>query len=676
MMNILLNASKASHSVAMPLLRRVGNGMAVRGLQSTAIGLAGYYNGGRDGDRNGGYRNKRSDANYGNRQSFNNGGGDRYGGRNNNYNNRRGGYGRNNRNDMSRREPDDSLKSSKFTKVVVVPKEDTESTITLDSLHEEKILNDDLYEAVNAMGFPSLTPVQQKTIKPILENDKVDVITRAKTGTGKTFAFLLPIMEHLMRSNVAGSDSVRSVIVAPTRDLALQIEEELRKIYSKNRELRKFGSLSLVGGTDYRRAIRILLDKQPSIVIGTPGRLIQTLDEYGEQCFKDVDFKVLDEADRLLEIGFKTDLEYISSTLNKLNSKGEAHIRTLLFSATLDDKVQILANDIMNKDECLFLDTVDKNAPEAHENIDQSVVMTDSYADSLFATIQHIKNKVDTEPEYKAILFSPTVKLTTYICNRLYKVFGRSFPILEFHGKISQARRTYLVKDFKKIKSGLLVCTDVGARGMDFPNVGEVLQLGVPTELANYVHRIGRTARAGKEGASILFMCKDELPFIETLRSEKKIEIKHVNEYEKDEDLVKTITDHPGRPYEVKEAILSVMSSYQACQDNYRFNGNKLFPNIAGAYGALLSEPGLKIPFPDRSKLQMFGFARARFANEIFDFDAQKDDEGSHGDDYQKSSRGSNYGRNSYNNRDGQTGYRSFNGEKRNYRNNRSSSRY
>lgn len=424
------------------------------------------------------------------------------------------------------RDDDDEVHFDKstFSKLIHIPKEDNSIDVTLDSLLEEGVLDKELHKAITRMEFPGLTPVQQKTIKPILSSQDHDVIARAKTGTGKTFAFLIPIFQHLINTKLDSQYMVKAVIVAPTRDLALQIEAEVKKIHDMNYGLKKYACVSLVGGTDFRAAMNKMNKLRPNIVIGTPGRLIDVLEKYSNKFFRFVDYKVLDEADRLLEIGFRDDLETISGLLNEKNSKSADNIKTLMFSATLDDKVQKLANNIMNKSECLFLDTVDKNEPEAHERIDQSVVISEKFANSIFAAVEHIKKQVkERESNYKAIIFAPTVKFTSFLCNILQNEFKKDLPILEFHGKITQNRRTSLVKKFKKDESGILVCTDVGARGMDFPNVHEVLQIGVPSELANYIHRIGRTARSGKEGSSVLFICKDELPFVKELEDAKNI---------------------------------------------------------------------------------------------------------------------------------------------------------
>lgn len=609
--------------------------LAPQGRAISLITAIRFQSGPRTSSRREGYTPRES-SNYGsndryssgNRNNYSNrnnsGGRNSYGGRNNGDNNnfsrgRRDGANSYFESKNMGKEQDVSLKNSKFTKIVVVPKEENTTEITLDMLMEENVINSMLHESISRMGFDSLTPVQQKTIKPILENKNIDVITRAKTGTGKTFAFLIPLFEHMLRSKAESQNMVRAVIMAPTRDLALQIEEEVKKIHKNNYALKKFDCMSLVGGTNYSESIRKLRKKRPNIVIATPGRMIATLEEYGNEFFKFVDFKVLDEADRLLEIGFKEDLEHISNTLNNISEIGKDHIRTLMFSATLDDKVQTLANDIMNKDECLFLDTVDKNEPEAHENIDQSVVISNHFAQSIYATIEHLKKKTAEDPNYKAILFAPTVKLTKFVSDIIQKELDRSFQVYEFHGKVDQRRRTNLVRIFKSVNAGLLVCTDVGARGMDFPNVTEVLQLGVPTELSNYIHRIGRTARAGKEGASIMFLCKDELPFIDVLSRTKNIVIENQSEYEPSQEIVDEVSKIIHSKEELAEVIFSVLSCYRACATEYNFNQRKITPELTSTYGFLLNDPELKIPIYSRSFLEKMGYSRHPMLNEMFD---------------------------------------------------------
>ena len=536
-----------------------------------------------------------------------------------------------------------------LAKLIHVPKDATAEEVTIDKLLEEKLMDKMLHKSIERMGFDGLTPVQQKTIKPIIMDTENDVIARAKTGTGKTFAFLLPIFQHLINTERDSQYMVKAVIVAPTRDLALQIESEVKKIHKNNYGLKKFEAVSLVGGTNFDMSMRRMNKLRPNIVIATPGRLLDVLDKFGNKFFKYVDFKVLDEADRLLEIGFKEDLEQISNILNEINGKSPEHIRTLLFSATLDEKVQKLSNSIMNKKSCLFIDTVDKNEPEAHEKIDQALVVSEKFSDNIYATIQHLKTAVEANPDYKAILFTPTVKFTKFISHILKREIGRELPVLEFHGKIEQRRRTNLVKEFKQHQKGVLICTDVGARGMDFPNVAEVLQLGVPSELANYIHRIGRTARSGKEGKSTIFICKDELPFIETLEERKNIIIKNKLDYKRNEKIAEEFASKIDDTYELSDTLMSLISFYRSVVKEYGFNTRKLLPQLAASYGELLNDPQEKMSV-GRHQLERLGLNNNPVASKMFNIESNRrynDDEDNYDVDNNRSSRNR---RNNYDN--------------------------
>ena len=582
--------------------------------------------------------------------NFNNTRGQRY--------NRHRQDGYNNR-QKSRREPAKDPNEIEFdeatlAKLVRVPIDHEAAELTLNQLLEENVIDKTLFKSIDRMKFDGLTPVQQKTIKPIISDTENDVIARAKTGTGKTFAFLIPLFQHLINTSRDSQYMVKAVIVAPTRDLALQIESEVKKIHKNNYGLKKYESIALVGGTNLNYSIKKMNNLRPNIVIATPGRLLDVLDKFGDRFFKYVDFKVLDEADRLLEIGFKEDLEEISTILNGLNGKSKDHIRTLLFSATLDEKVQKLSNNIMNKESCLFIDTVDKNEPEAHEKIDQNLVVSEKFSDNIYATIQHIRSQLEQSPDYKAILFTPTVKFTKFISQILQQEFSRDLPILEFHGKIDQRKRTNLVKRFKQEQNGLLICTDVGARGMDFPNVQEVLQIGVPSELANYIHRIGRTARSGKEGKSVIFLCKDELPFVHTLEEEKNIIIKNKLDYKTNEKLSEEISEHINDVSELSDVLLSIISYYRTVMKEYGFNMRKLLPQIASSFGELLNEPERKITV-DNYMLEKMGIARNPIAKDMFTIESHRrirEERDEDGYDMPAEGNRARFGRRSNNNND------------------------
>lgn len=531
------------------------------------------------------------------------------------YNNR--GRGRPSFRDRESDEPE--LNNSHFSKLIHHPKEENAPEVTLDQLLENGVIDKTLHKSISRMNFPGLTSVQQKTIKPIVESKEQDIIARAKTGTGKTFAFLVPIFQHLINTRRESQYMVKCVIVAPTRDLALQIETEVKKIHEHNYGLKKFGCISLVGGTNFGSAMRRMSSLRPNIVIATPGRLMAVLEQYADKYFRFVDFKVLDEADRLLEIGFKEDLEEISDLLNEKNAISSDHIRTLLFSATLDEKVQLLAGKIMNKDECVFLDTVDKNEPEAHEKIEQSLVVSQKMGHSIYAAIDHIKEKVEANKNYKAILFTPTVKFTRFLSAILRRDLRSKLPVLEFHGQIDQRKRTNLVKQFKKDRCGLLICTDVGARGMDFPNVEEVLQIGVPSELANYIHRIGRTARGGLEGRSTIFLCEQELPFVDALLRRKKVEIKNQEEYSPSEETVDEFEQKINDEDQLIDAMTSLISFYRSSIKEYGFHERTLLPEIASTFGLLLKDEERKIPINSRDELERLGLARFPMASKMFE---------------------------------------------------------
>lgn len=502
-------------------------------------------------------------------------------------------------------------------KLIEVPFEANAPEITLGHLKNNGLISKDIHDSIVNIGFTSLTPVQQKAIGPILENETQDVITRAKTGTGKTFAFLIPMFQHLINTRRENPSAVKYVIVAPTRDLALQIEAETRRIQAAHPVLKRFHSLTLVGGTNFASGITNLIRRRPQVVIATPGRLLDVLQRY-ERHFKQVDVKVLDEADRLLEIGFQQDLEKISGILNQINESGSNHIRTLLFSATLDTKVQSLSQCIMGKDECLFLDTVDKNEPQAHEKISQSAVISENLGHCVLATMDHIKQQVNVNPNYKAILFTPTIKFTTLISELLHGQKDITVPVLEFHGKKNQVARTKMVQKFKRDPAGILVCTDVAARGLDFPDVAEVLQIGVPALMQQYIHRIGRTARAGKTGKAVLFMSKGEVPFLQKLAKGAQIIIKDQEDYEPDVGTIEEFASQYTDYEELVDALISTIAYYRTNARGYGFNDNGILRQIADSYGTLLNNKETKLPISSNT-VEKLGLNNNRLAFEIFD---------------------------------------------------------
>ncbi|SCU89442.1 LAME_0E03554g1_1 [Lachancea meyersii CBS 8951] len=597
----------------------------VCGRSGLKVGARSFYEG--RGDRNG----SRGHGGYGN-------GGSRGGFRGGSRGGSRGGFqkGFDKRRgrgvDSPRDEADSLLSSSRISNIIQVPLEENPQEITIDALKEEGFLDKDLHKAVARMNFASLTPVQQKTIKPILSTEH-DVIARAKTGTGKTLAFLIPIFEHLLKTRKESPYMVKCVIVAPTRDLALQIDSEIVKLQKNNYALKKFSSIALIGGSNFQMAIKRMFKDRPNIVVATPGRLIDVLSKFSNEFFRFVDFKVLDEADRLLEIGFDDDLRDISKTLNGLNGTGPKHIRTLLFSATLGENVQKLAGGIMNREQCLFLDTVDKNEPEAHEKIEQTLVISDTFAHNLYGPISAIKARLADKAPFKAILFVPTVKFTKFYCNVLERMFP-SLPVYEFHGKVDQKKRTRMVQLFKRADEGLFVCTDVGARGMDFPDVEEVYQLGVPSEISNYIHRIGRTARGGKEGKASIYLFKDELSFIDTLAAEKGVNVANQRDFAPEETDAAEFKRCLRDEYLFRDGLESMLSFYKGCEQQYGFRMPKVARQLANAYGECLLDPSQKLQVSRETASMRYGL-RGRIVEEIFDSGAPRSFQRDYNDDHE-----------------------------------------
>ncbi|CAH00984.1 ATP-dependent RNA helicase [Kluyveromyces lactis] len=567
---------------------------------------------GSDSNSNNKYRNSSYDDN----RSRSNYGGDKRNNRNNNN------YG-NNRNNGSRRRYQDEnsdievFKSKSFNVTTLNP-ESFHEQVTIDSLLEESLLDANVHKAISAMKFESLTPVQQRTIKPILTTEN-DVVAKAKTGTGKTLAFLAPLFQHLISTKLQNPLAVKAVIVTPTRDLAIQIASEVKKLQQCNPSLKSYRSLTLIGGTNLDKSLKDLHTLNPNIIVGTPGRINDILDRVGAKYFKDVDFKVLDEADTLLQIGFQTELSLISRKLNEFNTQGEEHIRTLLFSATMDHNVQELAATIMNKKDCLFIDTVDKNDSEAHDSIDQKLVITKSFAESMVALIQSIESELLQKKNFKAILFLPTVKFVDFFSETLSESLTKRIDIIKFHGKIDQKKRTKLVDRFKKTNHGIFVCTDVGARGMHFPSVEHVYQLCVPTSLPNYIHRIGRTARAGESGAATIFLFREELKFVDELRRDTNVVIKNQEDYlnqdKENFDMISSIiTNNPDFP----EALKSIIGFYKGVQNEYRLN-YKVAQNVLRSFSELHSDSSMLLRFRPSEINNFFSNRDMRFVSDLID---------------------------------------------------------
>ncbi|WP_100330088.1 DEAD/DEAH box helicase [Bacillus xiapuensis] len=353
-------------------------------------------------------------------------------------------------------------------------------------------LSEATLKAIDKMGFEEATPIQAATIPVGLEGK--DIIGQAQTGTGKTTAFGVPMIEKIDTS----SHFIQGLIIAPTRELAIQVSEELYKIGGGKR----VGILAVYGGQDIQRQIRAL-KKRPHIIVGTPGRI---LDHINRRTLKleNLQTLVLDEADEMLNMGFIQDIEAILSHVPEER-------QTLLFSATMPKQIRAIAEKFMKDPEVIRV----KMKEMTVSNIDQYFVKV--HQRDKFDVLSRL---IDVHSPELAIIFGRTKRRVDELANALSI---RGYQAEGIHGDLSQAKRITVLKRFKEGKIDVLVATDVAARGLDISGVTHVYNYDIPQDPESYVHRIGRTGRAGKEGMAVTFVEPREMSYLrEVERTTKK----------------------------------------------------------------------------------------------------------------------------------------------------------
>jgi ATP-dependent RNA helicase DeaD len=336
-------------------------------------------------------------------------------------------------------------------------------------------------------GITKPTPIQEKTIPVVLAGK--DVIAQAQTGTGKTLAFVLPILEMVDQKN----RSVQALIITPTRELALQITTEVNNLIAS---LENVNVLAVYGGQDVERQIKKLKGAK-QIVICTPGRLLDHL-RRGTIYLSEVSMLVLDEADQMLHMGFLNDVEEI---IDQMKTKRQ----TMLFSATMPQEIRSLAIRYMNEPEDIRVQSTQITVKE----IRQIAIETTDRAKQ-----DTLRRLLDQYRPFLAIIFCRT-KRRANILNDALREHG--YDSDELHGDLSQAKREQVMKRFRDAKIQYLVATDVAARGLDVEGVTHVFNYDIPHDVESYIHRIGRTGRAGDEGLAItLYAAKDRM-FLEMI---------------------------------------------------------------------------------------------------------------------------------------------------------------
>jgi ATP-dependent RNA helicase RhlE len=354
-----------------------------------------------------------------------------------------------------------------------------------------------LLKAIQEKGYTTPSPIQEKAIPHILEGK--DVLASAQTGTGKTAGFTLPILQFLSETKHPKYRPLRALVLTPTRELAAQVYDNVRE-YSKYVNIK---SAVVFGGVKPASQIAIL-KKGVDILVATPGRLLDLHDRKAVS-FKRIDVLILDEADRMLDMGFARDL-------NKLISFMPAKRQNLLFSATFSKEIKKLAEGILRNP--VEVETAPKNSTA--KKVSHQVYKIDKKRKTEF-TIQLIK-----ENNWNQVLIFTRTK---HGANRLTEKLVKSkISAAAIHGNKSQGARTKALKNFKENSIKVLVATDIAARGLDIPLLPHVINYELPNVPEDYVHRIGRTGRAGAEGEAISFVCSEETEYqkeIEKLLGEK-----------------------------------------------------------------------------------------------------------------------------------------------------------
>ncbi|MDC0126690.1 DEAD/DEAH box helicase [Methylophilaceae bacterium] len=356
-------------------------------------------------------------------------------------------------------------------------------------------------KAITESGYKTPTEIQKKSIPEILLNKHI--LASAQTGTGKTAAFVLPILELLLKdkNKVRGP---RVLIVSPTRELANQITDSVKK-YARYTNI---NSATVVGGMSYKLQNK-LLSKPLDILIATPGRLLD-LFKQGKIKFKDTKIMVLDEADKMLDMGFVPDIRKIFNATTKQQ-------QMLMFSATLDNAVSKIASEFLTNPLTISI----KPDTKGHSNIQQSLY----YVDNQLHKQNLLKHFLADQNLNQAIIFTATKRQADKLTDDLYH---SDFKTAALHGDMSQGSRTKTINRFKRNEIKVLVATDLASRGIDVKDITHVFNYDMPRFAEDYIHRIGRTGRANKKGLALSFVSptdREHLKKIERFTG-MKIEIK------------------------------------------------------------------------------------------------------------------------------------------------------
>jgi ATP-dependent RNA helicase DDX18/HAS1 len=408
------------------------------------------------------------------------------------------------------------------------------------------------------MGFTQATEIQAKSIPALLAGK--DVLGAAKTGSGKTLAFLIPAVELLSRAGFKARNGTGAIVISPTRELALQI-------YGVARDLCRYHNQThgiVMGGANRRTEAEKLI-KGVNLVVATPGRLLDHLQNTRGFIVRNLAALIIDEADRILEVGFEEEMNQIMRKLPKER-------QTMLFSATQTKKVEDLAR-VSFKNKPVFVGVAQDDAVSTVSRLEQGYVVCPSQQRFLLL-FTFLKRNL----KKKVMVFFSSCNAVKYHAELLNYI---DIPCLDIHGKLKQQRRTTTFFEFCNAKSGILLCTDVAARGLDIPEVDWIIQFDPPDDPKEYIHRVGRTARgATGKGRALLFLLPSELGFLKYLRAAKAT----LNEYEFPANKVSNVQSQLERLVEknyylhksARDGYRSYLLSYASHSHKHIFDVHKL----------------------------------------------------------------------------------------------------
>ena len=377
------------------------------------------------------------------------------------------------------------------------------------NLFSESNLSPEIIKAVGELGYESPTEIQKQTI-PFILSDIRDLIALAQTGTGKTAAFSLPILDMIDDT----SRKIQLLVLAPTRELALQIAKDIKN-YTKY--LPNVKTTAVYGGSSITEQIRNLREK-PQIIVGTPGRVIDLINRKALD-FSQIHWLVLDEADEMLSMGFKDDLETILSETPETK-------QTLLFSATMNKEVERISKNYLTNPHRISVGSI---------NAVKKNIKHEYYVVNYRQKKEALKRLIDANPNQYSIIFCRTKMETQDVADFLMQ---NGYAADALHGDLSQAQRDTVMKKFRLKNIDILVATDVAARGLDVNSLTHVIHYSLPDDPEVFVHRSGRTGRAGKDGISMALIKPEETRKLSQIKSQTKIEIVE-KQIPKGEDIIK-----------------------------------------------------------------------------------------------------------------------------------------